>query len=73
MVGVLKLLNVRTTFQKFGVSQFFFFLKKLILLFSKDALNCSKLTVKTFIMLQVLSVSTNAVLLNFIHQRILKT
>ncbi len=29
MVGVLKLLNVHTTFQKFGVSQFFFFFKEI--------------------------------------------
>ncbi len=32
------------------------FLKKLILLFSKDVLNWSKETVKTFIMLQILNV-----------------
>ncbi len=36
----------KTSIQKFGVSKFFF-LKKLILLFSKDALNWSKVTVKT--------------------------
>jgi len=45
-------------FQKFGVSKFFclFFSKeintiKLIILFNKDALNWSKMTVNTFIML----------------------
>ncbi len=36
-----------TTIQKFGVSKFF--LKKLSVLFSKDAINESKVTVKTFI------------------------
>ncbi len=35
-----------TTVQKFGIS------KKLILLFSKDALSWSKVTIKTFIMVQ---------------------
>ncbi len=44
-----KYLKMYTTVQKFGVS------KILILLFSKDALNWSKVTVKT-IMLQTISV-----------------
>ena len=42
------------------------FLKKLILLFSKNALNWSKVTVKTFIMLQKIIFQINAVLLNFL-------
>ncbi len=40
---------IYTTIQKFGVSKIFL-LNKLFFLFSKDALNCSKLTVKTSIM-----------------------
>lgn len=44
---------VYTNFKKFGVSSFSFFLKKLMFLFSNDALNCSKMTLKTFI-LQIL-------------------
>ncbi len=38
-------------------SQYFFVMNKLILLFSKDALNWSKVTVKTLIMLQKVSIS----------------
>ncbi len=37
------------------------FLKKFILLFIKETLNLSKVTVKTFIMLQKFSISINAV------------
>jgi len=50
-----------------------FILKNLKLLFTKDAFNCSKVTVKTFIMLQKIVFQINAVLLNFFfHQRILR-
>ncbi len=45
---------------KFGVSAFFilfFYFFKLILLFSKDALNQSKLTANIFIILQKISIS----------------
>jgi len=48
-----------TAVQKFG-----FFLKKLIILFSKKALKWSNLTVKTFTMLQKTYIK--AVLLNFV-------
>ncbi len=52
---------------------FRFFWKKSILLFSKDTLNCSKVTVKTFIMLQKISVSNKCCSLELsINQRILK-
>jgi len=37
--------------------RFFIFLRELILLFNRDALNWSKVTVKTFIMLQKISIS----------------
>ncbi len=40
--------------------------KKLILLFREDALNSSKVTLKTFIMLQRFIFQINAVLLKFI-------
>jgi len=42
------LIKYKHTIQKMGVSN----LKKLILLFSKDTLNGTKVTIKTFIMLQ---------------------
>ncbi len=41
------------------------FLKKLILIFNKDALNWSKVTIKAFVVLQFLF-EINAVLLNFL-------
>ncbi len=44
---MLKTAVTQTTFQMFGVSIFIYFIK-LILLFSKDALNWLKVTVKTF-------------------------
>ncbi len=50
-----------------------FFLKTIVLLFIKDALNCSKVTVMTFIMLQKISISNKCCSLErSIHQRILK-
>ncbi len=42
--------------------------KKLILLFREDALNSSKVTLKTFIMLQRFIFQINAVLLKFINK-----
>ncbi len=44
-----------------------------IILFSKDAINCSKVTVKTFIMLQIFLFQINAVLFELsTHLRIRK-
>ncbi len=43
--------------------------KKLILLFREDALNSSKVTLKTFIMLQRFIFQINAVLLKFIKKK----
>ncbi len=51
-----------TPVQKFGVNV----IKKLILLLSKDALNWSKTTVDTFIMLQNIRFQIKAVLLKFL-------
>ncbi len=46
-------IKMYTTVQKFGDSIIVcLFFIKVILLFSKDAFNCSKVTVKTLIMLQ---------------------
>ncbi len=49
-------------YQNFSIS-----FKKIIFIFSKDALNASKVTVKTFIMLQKLSISKQCCSL---HQKI---
>ncbi len=50
-------------FQHFGISNFVF--EKEILLFSKGTLNWSKVTVKTFIMLQKICISNNCGSFNF--------
>ncbi len=42
------------------------FLKKLILLFSKDALNWSKVTIKGIYNIKKISIQINNVLLNFL-------
>ncbi len=67
---------IYTTVQKFGGSNIFlcvFFWKRLILFFSKDALNLSKVTVNTFIMLQKISILNKCCSFELaIHQRILE-
>ncbi len=65
-----------TTVQRFGISKIFFFWKrerkKQTLLFSRDALNWSKVTAKTFITLQKISVSNKRSFELYINQWTLK-
>ncbi len=67
---------IHYTIQKLGVSYIFFGGGgggRLILLFSKDALNWSKVMIKTFIMLQKISISDKCCSSELsIHQRNLK-
>ncbi len=58
--------------QKFGVSKVFFIFKELILLFGKDALIRSEVTVKTFIILHKNIWNKCCFFLLHIHQKILK-